>query len=144
MGEQKKQSPSATHAIIVKAYIWREGKCLLLKRCADDEEFANHWDTPGGHLKPDEGALSGLFREIGEETGLVVNKARPLSTWDHFTPAGARVGISFLADDPGGEITLSPEHDAYAWSDPTHIQDMPMAENLRREILWITRKGWHL
>lgn len=143
MGHSNSQGPSATHAIIVKAYIWRDGKCLLLKRRADDDEYAGFWDTPGGHLKEDEGALTGLFREIREETGLTCTKARPLSTWDHFKDGTPRIGISFLANDPGGKVMLSAEHDAFHWVSETEIDAMPMAENLRRELHWIIRNGWH-
>ncbi|MEQ9519269.1 MAG: NUDIX domain-containing protein [Parvibaculum sp.] len=133
-----------THAVIVKAYIWRDGKCLLLKRHADDEEYPGFWDNPGGHLKSDEGALQGLFREIAEETGLVTTRARPLSTWDHFKGTESRIGISFLATDPGGKVTLSPEHEDFVWAAPDAIAHMPMAENLKRELLWIVARDWHL
>ncbi|MEQ9146073.1 MAG: NUDIX domain-containing protein [Parvibaculaceae bacterium] len=135
---------SATHAIVVKAYIWREGKLLLLKRRDDDEEFPGLWDTPGGRLHAGESALDGLKREAAEETGLALTSARPLSTWTFETPVETVLGISFLARDPSGTVHLSDEHVDFEWAAPERIGDLPAAENLKKEIAWLVSKGWHL
>lgn len=131
---------AATHAVIVKAYIWRNGKVLLLKRRDDDEEYAGFWDTPGGHLHEHETALDGLKREVREETGLLLDRTRPLSTWSH----RSALGISFLARDPAGDVQLSSEHVAFEWVGPDLLADFRTAPNLEREIRWLISKDWHL
>ena len=135
---------SATHAIVVKAYLWRDGELLLLKRRDDDEEFPGLWDTPGGRLHAGESALDGLKREVAEETGLALTSARPLSTWTFDTPVETVLGISFLARDPNGTVRLSDEHVTFEWAAPERIGDLPTAENLKKEIAWLVSKGWHL
>jgi 8-oxo-dGTP diphosphatase len=129
----------ATHAVIVKAYIWRDGKVLLMKRCEDDDIYPGHWDTPGGHLHIGESAVDGLKREVHEETSLRVKRARPVSTWAHETA----IGISFITIDPGGDVQLSNEHVAFHWFSPEELNDIDAAENLKREVTWLVSKGWH-
>lgn len=128
-----------THAVIVKAYIWRHGKLLLLKRCISDEIYAGHWDTPGGHLHESESALDGLAREVREETGLLVQKARPISTWNH----GSALGLSFLAEATGENVQLSKEHTTFEWVAPDALDHLKAAPNLIREIRWLISKNWH-
>jgi len=129
-----------THAVIVKTYIWRDGKVLLLKRRDDDDIYPGFWDTPGGGLHEGESALDGLKREVFEETGLELSHARPLSTWSY----GTSLGISFLAKDPGGEVQLSSEHTAFQWVSSQELNAFQTAENLKREIAWVISKNWHL
>jgi 8-oxo-dGTP pyrophosphatase MutT (NUDIX family) len=49
-------------------------RILLLKRSSYVEKYANEWDLPGGHLKENENMLSGLKREVFEETGLKIRE----------------------------------------------------------------------
>jgi len=52
--------------ISAKVVLHRNGKVLLIKN-------DRGWDLPGGHIKQDENILSGLVREVFEETGLTLS-----------------------------------------------------------------------
>lgn len=137
----------ATHAVIVKAHLWRAGKCLILERHAHDDEYAGLWDIPGGRLEPGENARAGLKREVAEETGLIVERARPISVWDVTTEAkGHALGISFIAginesETNSDKVRLSAEHRAHRWMTPEEIDAFRFAPALRREIAWIIGQG---
>src|SRR5690554_2387908 len=105
-----------THAIAVKAHIWRDGRMLILKRRPDDDEYGGLWDIPGGRLEQDENAKEGLIREVREETGLALKKIRPLTVWDYTHRDTQVIGLSFLARAGEGEVILSEEHTAFAWA----------------------------
>ena len=49
-----------------------DNKVLLLKRSNYHKKFAGELDLPGGHLKEGENLISGLKREVFEETGLKI------------------------------------------------------------------------
>jgi 8-oxo-dGTP diphosphatase len=50
----------------------QENAVLLLKR-GETKRNPGRWDIPGGGLEPGESAQEALLREIGEETGVVLN-----------------------------------------------------------------------
>ena len=80
-------------------------------------------DLPGGRLGADE--ISGpwqdaIARELVEELGGAARwrvEPEPLFVWPHFFPSTGRygLGIAFLGAWEGGTVTLSDEHDAWAW-----------------------------
>lgn len=48
-------------------------RVLLLKRSDYVNKYAGEWDLPGGHIKVGEKLLTGLKREVKEETDLDVS-----------------------------------------------------------------------
>lgn len=132
-----------THAVVVKAYVWRDSKLLILKRRADDDEMAGYWDIPGGRLGRSESARDGLAREVKEETGLTFTRARLATSWDYAVPGkGHALGLSFVVHDAEGEVALSPEHSAYRWIAAADVEGFAFHDNLKKEILWIIGRGW--
>ncbi len=63
-----------------QAVIERDGRVLLGRRREDPG--AGRWDIPGGFLDEGEDALDALRREVVEETGLEVEPAEFLGTWN--------------------------------------------------------------
>ena len=45
-------------------------RILMLKRNKHVKKHANEWDLPGGHIRKGEDLISGLFREVKEETNI--------------------------------------------------------------------------
>jgi len=105
----------AQKAIVLNA----DRKILFLKRTAHEEGEAPVWDLPGGGLEFGEAPEQGLRRELQEEVGLTVGRIVPLKVWS-FCPNALKqvVGVTYLVEDPQGEIKLSHEHNAYEWMDP--------------------------
>jgi len=132
-----------THAVTAKVHIWHQEKLLILKRHEGDDYLPGYWDLPGGDLKPGETAFEGARRETREETGLALAKLRPINVWDFERHGHIAIGISFLATPETTDIKLSAEHDAFAWMPPPDIGAYRFAGNLRKEIAWIVKQGWH-
>ena len=102
--------------VIVKAIILKYFKFLVLVRRKD-----GLLDLSGGHLERGEDAFQGLFREISEETGLVVARPEPVKRWSLPTAKGMLNGITFCCDYSQGRVVLSPEHTDYFWQDLKNI-----------------------
>ena len=60
-----------------------ENRVLFLKRSNYVSKYAGEWDLPGGHLKEQEDMLSGLKREVFEETGLDIRDSNYFKNIDN-------------------------------------------------------------
>jgi len=137
-------SVGLTHRIIVKGQIWREGKLLVIKRAPDDDPYPGLWDVPGGSLHQGETVEQGLRRETQEETGLILSRIRPLTTWSHGKDERLAIGLSFLATTDTTTVSLSEEHTDFVWLTPDKVDDYDFPPNLAKEISWVISKNWHL
>ena len=96
----------ANSAPAVQALVVRDARVLLARR--DREPGAGKWDLPGGFLEEGEDPLSGLRRELREETGLAIEPTDFLGAFieqylDRFvlglTWRAAATGEAVAADD---------------------------------------------
>ena len=102
--------------VAVKALLFYEGKFLLVKRSSAARGEHQFWEFPGGRLEFGETPEEALLREVKEETGLQATLISPIQTWSFFRDTDTQIiGITFLANANEPCITLSSEHDAYAW-----------------------------
>ena len=83
----------------------QKNRTLFLKRSDYVLKYAGDWDLPGGHLKENESIISGLAREVEEETGLTVAEPKFLSKIDNLN--------FFYAMYDSQELQLSHEHTEY-------------------------------
>jgi 8-oxo-dGTP pyrophosphatase MutT (NUDIX family) len=92
------------------------GRCLFVKRAADEENYPDTWALPGGKADDDEDFGDCAAREAGEETGRdcaldmfhEVDRKRTPYGWDH---------VTYLAPvDEEFEPTLNGEHSEHAWA----------------------------
>ena len=103
-------------AVAASAVILEQGCVLVLRRSAANPEAPGEWDLPNGRLEQGETVLEGLHREVAEETGLAIEELAPADTWRRVRADGqAMIGITYLCRRKGGEIRLSPEHEAFRW-----------------------------
>ena len=71
--------------VAVKSFIINDNnELLILKRSKDAGHMAEIWEIPGGRLEIGENPISGLKREIKEETGLDIDVLHPFNV-RHFT-----------------------------------------------------------
>jgi 8-oxo-dGTP diphosphatase len=71
--------------VAVGVIIDHAGKALVTRRSRDVHQ-GGLWEFPGGKLKPGEDARTALSRELHEELGLEMDKARPLIRLHHDYP----------------------------------------------------------
>jgi 8-oxo-dGTP pyrophosphatase MutT (NUDIX family) len=101
---------------------------VLLHRRTDN----GRWALPGGAIEIGETAAEAVVREVGEETGYIVEVVRLVGVYSeprHTTikyPDGnicAYVAIAFECRVVGGSPTLSDETTAVEWFDPTALPE---------------------
>ena len=106
---------------VSKAVMTRNGKVLLLKNDMG-------WDLPGGHMKQAENFLSGMEREVYEETGLNIIEPKLL----HFKYENKNF---FKGAFGAGEVNLSDEHSEYGYFNLEQIRNLNTEGALADEYL---------
>lgn len=104
----------------VGAYIFREGRVLLVKRMNPPYTFA----PPGGRLNVGEDPETGLRREVREETGLEIELLGLAHYW-YGSMDGAKpelLCMNFLAESAEEDVRLSDEHSASVWASRADIE----------------------
>ena len=92
-----------------------DGSVLLLKRSAEEKNFAGHWALPGGGADPGETAEQAARRECREEIGREPAELRKVS--ERKTPTGL-VFHTFEAKADKFTPKLNAEHTAHVWARP--------------------------
>ena len=100
---------------------------LFLKRSNYVDKFAGEWDLPGGHIKVGEDLKDGLFREVEEETGLKIFRARLFTRIENLS--------FFEAVYEKGNIILSNEHVDHAFIDPFSFSEPDKFQKVAQEVL---------
>jgi 8-oxo-dGTP diphosphatase len=101
---------------VARAIVESDGKILVVRRASWDT-MPGMWELPGGKVDRGERVQKALARELEEETGLMLADARRVSQREMISPRGRRVREHVYVTSAIGTVTLSHEHDAYAWVD---------------------------
>ncbi len=102
----------------MKAIILYNRKALIVKRTENNKIGAGTWEFVGGKLEFGEDLISGLKREIMEETGLEVTVEKLLFATSFKTHDYRQVVIiNYLCRSNTDHIILSGEHTDYLWAD---------------------------
>ncbi|WOX56564.1 MULTISPECIES: NUDIX hydrolase [unclassified Methanoculleus] len=108
-----------------------EGRVLLLKRAAAASINPGKWDLPGGALDPGETFDRALWREVREETGMRVTLRHVAGAGELALPTRRVAYLVMTCDVDRTEISLSPEHEDYAWVAPGEAATMDLVEQFR-------------
>lgn len=104
--------------IAVKGFIIKDNKLLIVKRSSKDELKPSVWELPGGRLEKNEDELTGLHREIKEETNLDVEIINTIDSRSFMKNENLRITIiTFLCKPLTNDIIISDEHEDYEWID---------------------------
>ncbi|BCJ96075.1 hypothetical protein acsn021_36440 [Anaerocolumna cellulosilytica] len=102
----------------MKAMILYNKKVLIVKRTDNNRIGGGTWEFAGGKLEFGEDLISGLKREILEETGLEVTVDRLLFATTFQTHEYRQVVIiNYLCKCNTDKVILSEEHTEYVWAD---------------------------
>lgn len=107
------------------------GKFLYL-RYSSLKPQVGRWGLPGGRVEPLEDPLSAIMRELREETGIEASAFTRLEEFDNLSPTLVPYRFHLFILKLAGElplITLSSEHDAYAWVTASEAAQLPLAHN---------------
>jgi 8-oxo-dGTP diphosphatase len=96
-------------------------KFLLIKRSKNDRFMPGKWEFPGGKLDEGQDVSAALYREVLEETSLLVSiKSNLVYFESQKIPVGDFKGLPYiilvgLANYKAGEVKLSSDHEDFKW-----------------------------
>jgi 8-oxo-dGTP pyrophosphatase MutT (NUDIX family) len=100
----------ALHSVSVAAVVLDSQRRVLLIQRADTGD----WQIPGGVLERDEDVLTGLRREVLEETGLAVRPLRLTGVYKNLV-AGVVALVFRCEAEPGGAAAPGDETNSVRW-----------------------------
>ncbi len=126
----KPWDPSSKHLPpiqVVTCFLQHEDKFLVLQRARKDAQY-KLWGIPGGKLIEGELPITGLIREIQEETQIeYILTPQLLGTALSRTPSDGEYGLyvfhAYLSHLPSVSIRLE-EHSAFNWVTLTEFQKL--------------------
>lgn len=102
---------------------------LILRRSAQKDVGAGHWECVTGRVDQGEGFETALHREVREELGVEITAEFIIAT-THFyrgdpLPENELLGVHVCCTiaDPDA-ITISHEHDAHRWATAEEVHDL--------------------
>jgi ADP-ribose pyrophosphatase YjhB (NUDIX family) len=116
-------SQNLSHQLAVNAFLIERDKFLLLERAS----APLIWGPPGGRLHRNEDPITGLKREVREETHLVVEVLNPVITWFGKFQDTQLLSIDYLCIPTGGDIRISREHKRFRW---LSIEELEMGKEI--------------
>lgn len=90
-------------------------KMLILKRSTDSKTNPGKWELPGGKVDQGESFDQALIREVYEETQLKINLEHVVGISEQNLHLIRAVHIIMSGKILDGVLTLSSEHEGYAW-----------------------------
>lgn len=124
--------------ITVRAIIKQNDEILLLRRAGGNPQFDKLYELPGGKVDFGEDPKAALQRELQEETGLEVTTLQLSDVYSRLDTTDFHkqyIALVFWASARGGQhITLSAEHDKYAWKKLSEVQLNELTEYARIEL----------
>lgn len=118
--------------LCVKVIIVNDDNEILLLQRSDKTSRAHGWDFAGGGVDKGEDPSDAAKRESLEETGLIIDNVRILSTSHGHTDGGEYVMIGYAAHINDDEVKLSWEHESYEWMTVDEVKrlELPQAHRL--------------
>ena len=124
---------AAKFLVVVAFLIERDGCVLMLRRSPTKDHAPGEWEPGSGRVESGETPVEAVHREAREETGLEVELLGVVDTFHYYRGATREeaIGIAFHCRAVGGQLRLSPEHDAAEWVALERILDTNVSEPLR-------------
>ena len=115
-----------TIRVVAAALYDRRGQVLIAERPLG-KHLAGRWEFPGGKIDAGESEEAALRRELREELGVAVGKARPLVSLSH-DYADRRIEIAlWIVEDFSGEPS-GLDGQRLKWVSPAKLHDEDMLE----------------
>jgi 8-oxo-dGTP diphosphatase len=109
----------------------QDGKILILKRSTESKTNPGKWELPGGKVDQNESFDHALIREVYEETNLKIALEHVVGASEQNLHIIRAVHIIMSGKIIEGELTLSSEHEGYAWVLMETLPDYDLADWLQ-------------
>ncbi|TDB83374.1 NUDIX hydrolase [Actinomadura sp. KC216] len=110
--------PDDRHSVSVAGVVVDDqGRALLIQR-----RDTGHWQAPGGVLEQDEDIVTGLRREVQEETGLEVTPTALTGVYKNM--ARGIVALVFRCKAEAGTLRESEESSAFCWATADEVAEL--------------------
>ena len=106
----------------------QNGKILILKRSSDSKTNPGKWELPGGKVNQEESFDHALIREVYEETNLKIELDHVVGASEQNLHIIRAVHIIMSGKIIEGKLTLSSEHEGYAWVLIETLSDYELAD----------------
>jgi mutator protein MutT len=116
------------------------GKILLVQRADNLDWHPGEWEISYGRIDQYEDAETGLRRELREEVGLhQLDVIKVLRTWHIYrgseqTAHNELIGLTFLCNTTQEKITISDEHQSFAWMTPEEALKLIKVDGIKKDI----------
>lgn len=118
--------------ITASAFIFHQGKVLLVKRSSSETFAPNHWELPGGHIEFGETIEEGLQREAVEEINFSIEVKNTFHSFTYVIDTTMKHYVEVInlcfpkSNNP--EVKLNPEeHSEYRWiENKEELDDLDM------------------
>lgn len=132
----KTEEKRIAQRIVLGGVVIKEGRVLILQRHNDEAIYPNMWELPSGKRENLESSEVALVREVREESGLDVEALAPISTFDYQVERHDELHdstqINFLVRPINSkEVSLSNEHQAFAWAAPEEINNYDITDSTK-------------
>ncbi|NYB52463.1 MAG: NUDIX domain-containing protein [Methanobacteriaceae archaeon] len=108
-----------------------DGKVLILKRSTDSKTNPGKWELPGGKVDQGESFDHALVREVYEETKLKISLEHVVGVTEQNLKVIRAVHIIMSGKIIEGNLTLSKEHEGYAWVFLENLDEYELADWLQ-------------
>ena len=108
-----------------------DSKILILKRSTESKTNPGKWELPGGKVDQNESFDHALIREVYEETNLKIALEHVVGASEQNLHIIRAVHIIMSGKIIEGELTLSSEHEGYAWVLMETLPDYELADWLQ-------------
>lgn len=132
--------------VIAAGIVKHNGKVLIICREKNDNNFPGLWEIPSGKKEDMESVEDAAVREVKEETGLNVKIIKPAAVFNYINEKSDEIRdatqICFLVKIIGEpKVTLSSEHDDYAWVSETELDNYNVSRETKNAIVLALNSG---